>query len=179
MFEPLAGLVGAVVAGIATLLVEWLRSDPRLQTHARMVEELTSCTGLLESWSKAYASVTSLPEGVPRKLALDYALMIISQASEKLASAEAKTVSDMAQRSESVVLRLLDFFRIRKPTVRSVWIPLLLYFASLGMAIRIAAVHSITSAGFLVTVATAVLFWFVCWAMERWLRSTERGRGVT
>lgn len=172
MFEPLAGLVAAVVAGIAALIVEWLRSDSKIRSHARMVEELTSCVALLESWSKAYASVAALPEGEGKKRALDYALTILSQASEKLAAAaEARTLSNVAQRSESVVLRVLDFLRIRAPTVRSAWIPLILYFASLGMAIRIAwEKTSFTSAGFVVTAAAAVLLWFVCWAMERWLR---------
>jgi hypothetical protein len=176
MLEPLAGLIGAVAAAIAALLVEWLRSDAKLRSNPRTVEELSSCITLLESWSKAYASVLALPDGAGKKPALDYAIAIVSQASEKLAAAaEARTLSNVAQRSESVVVRVLDFLRIRAPTVRTVWIPLVLYFASVAMAIRIASVQvSITSPGFLVAAAAAVLFWLVCWAMEHWLRTAVR-----
>lgn len=169
--DLVAGLIGTVAAALGAMFVEWLRADSKMRSHGRTLEELSSCITLLESWSKVYAQVASLPEGIERSTALNYARTIISEADTRLAAnIQARTFSAMAQRSESILLRVLGWLRIRAPIVRSAWIPLILYFASAAMAIRIAMVMSVTRPGFIVAAGAAVVFWLICAAMERWMR---------
>ncbi len=173
MDQVLAAAIGTILAAVAALVIEWARSDSRLTSLPRTLEDHTKACQFVEGWTKTYLQIASLPDGTGKDLAKEYAALLLRQARDKLTASESRvTVSAVGKETQSAFFTVTDFVRLRSPARAWLWFPQLAYYATFALGIRVAWVEKkILSQPVLICLMLAFLAWSVCWGFERKVRA--------
>src|SRR4051794_38922683 len=115
--------LGTVATAIAALVADWLKSDAKLISVSGAVDEATKASAALKGWCDTYKEVQTLPDGEAKRLANDYAILVLQTATERIqhgrsaatASLAGEAILDTTHRVISRTQKVLRFWRITRP----------------------------------------------------------------
>jgi hypothetical protein len=171
--------VGTVIAAIAALVVDWLKSDARLKSVSVVYDESSKAVSLLDSWSKVYQQIGSLPDSQAKNVARELAETVLSQALERAKILpRQETASTLVGGVAARLKNLLRLLRVDAPRHPLIWIPQLAYYAAFTMLILVVT----RSAANLMDPAVIALFtitvtlWLLCFGLESLARKLSSGK---
>ena len=169
MEQALIAGIATIIAAAAALLVEWARSDAKLISLPRAIEDYLKASQFLDAWSKTYQQIETLPDSKGKDLAKSYAELILANANAKLAEATSKaTVTEVGQGTSAKLFAVANLVRLRAPKYAILWIPQLLYYAAVALTIRVVWMEkSLLSLAVALCAGSAFLLWLICWFSER------------
>jgi hypothetical protein len=189
MVNLLIATVGTVLAAIAALIVDWLKSDARLKSVSQVFEESTKAVSLLDAWSKVYQQIEALPQGPRKETAMALADAILSQALKRVSTMPNEETASTLMGSLATRLRnLLSFLRFDAPKHPAIWLPQLAYYASLTMFILVLSrsATSLLDPALLALAAITLILWLLCILLDKaalkWFvqeRPPNSNQGVT
>jgi hypothetical protein len=166
--------VSVVIAALAALIVDWMKSDSRLKTTSTVLDEAAKELQFLESWCKIHAAIEALPEGEPKAEAHKYATEILSAVQTRIADArERRTVTTAGSEAMHIGFRVLGLLRLAAPRHPVVWIPQLAFYALLALSLRMAWVLGKIDGAVLVLMTLSILCWVSCWLLESRLAAAK------
>ena len=173
MENALIAGIATIVAAMAALFVEWMKSDAKLTSFPRATDDCLKASQFLEVWLKNYLQITALPDSEGKNLAKTYAENLLQEASTKLNDARSKaTLSSAGYSARKLLFAAADVLRLRAPKRPLLWVPQLLFYAALAVTIRVVWVKPISS-GSATCVAITLLLWAVCWSSEKLIHQTN------
>ena len=167
MTTAIVSAISVVIAALAALIVDWMKSDSRLKTTSTMLDEATKELQFLDSWCKIHTVIEGLPEGEPKTEARRYALELLSTVQTSItASRDRRTVTTASSNLMNILFCIFAFLRLAVPRHPVVWIPQLAFYLLLALSLRIAwAVGKIDSLVILL-MGLSILCWAACWILE-------------
>lgn len=162
--------IGTVLAAVAALVVDWLKSDARLKSVSLVYDESSKAVSLLDAWTKVYQQIEALPQGDSKVIAKELAETILSQALNRAkTSPHEETASTLAGNLAAKLRSLLSLLRLDAPRHSAIWIPQLAYYAALTMLILVIvrSANSLLDPAVLALAAITLALWLLCSGLDR------------
>lgn len=177
MTTAIVSAVSVVIAALAALIVDWMKSDSRLKTTSTILDEAAKELQFLESWCKIYSIIQALPEGEPKTQANKYALELLSATQSSISDArDRRTLTTASSQATRVGFRVLGFLRLAVPRHPIVWIPQLAFYSLLALSVRMAWVLGRLDGSVLIIMALSIVCWAACWLLETRLATPRTAR---